>query len=278
MPCVASARLAYEGGGVTLPPPWRVTRWRPPPLAPKMEIVANASERRDAAVVLAAANLHKTYGLDSENPVRAIRGLELRVAEGEMVAVVGPSGCGKSTLLNLLAGLDAPDYGDVTVAGVAISSSSEDQRAAVRRAHVGIVFQQYNLIESLSAVDNVALAMRIHGVRPREADTRARDLLALVALGERADSQLGALSGGQRQRVAIARALANDPSVVLADEPTGALDSAGRDEIMELFARLHQTGQTIVTVTHDAQLARTAPRVEHMQDGRLLSAAEGPAA
>lgn len=219
--------------------------------------------------VIAATGLHKTFDAEADVPVRALRGLDLDVGSGEFVAVTGPSGCGKSTLINVLSGLEPADSGCVEIGGRPMSGADDDTRTAIRREHVGIVFQQYNLLDALSVLDNVAVAMIIAGIEKSEAAGRARDLLSLVALGARVDVAVGQLSGGQKQRVALARALANDPTVVLADEPTGALDSAGAGEIGELLQRLNGRGQTIVLVTHDDRLAAIAGRIEYMADGRL---------
>jgi len=204
-------------------------------------------------------------------PVRALRGADLTVGQGEFVAVMGPSGCGKSTLLNVIAGLDIPDEGDVRVAGETLTGRTADELAAVRRHHIGIVFQFFNLLEGMSVQENVTMPALIAGTKRRQAESRARDLLDLLGLGDKAKAYPTSLSGGQRQRLAIARALANRPSVLLADEPTGALDSAGGEEILELFRRLHtESGQTMVLVTHDAPVAAAASRTVHMKDGRVV--------
>jgi putative ABC transport system ATP-binding protein len=222
--------------------------------------------------VLQVRGLRRSF--DSEGaPVRALRGVDLSLQRGEFVAVMGPSGCGKSTLLNLVAGLDAPSGGDVVVAGESLAGRDEDALALMRRAHVGLVFQFFNLLEGMTALENVTLAAAIAGASRRAADRRARDLVDLLALGEKAPEYPAALSGGERQRLAIARALANEPTLLLADEPTGALDSEGGAEILELFRRLHAGGQTILMVTHDAKVAAGADRVVQMRDGRIASAA-----
>lgn len=203
-------------------------------------------------------------------PVRALRDASLRVATGEFVTVTGPSGCGKSTLLGLIAGLDRPDEGTVEVLGVRISDLSTDERAVQRRRNVGMVFQFFNLVESMTALENVSFACRIAGARRAAATRRALDLLDLLGIAERAGSEIAMLSGGERQRLAIARALANEPALVLADEPTGALDSEGGQEILELFRRLNAGGQTIVMVTHDPVVAAAGHRVVAMRDGRTI--------
>jgi len=219
--------------------------------------------------VLVARGVRKTF--EAENaPVRALRGVDVTVKAGEFVAVMGPSGCGKSTLLNLIAGLDTADEGTITVAGDDVTGRSEDDLARLRRRHIGIVFQFFNLLDGMSVLENVALPAIVAGVKRRPAETRARDLLDLLGLSDKAKAAPGVLSGGQRQRLAIARALANEPTLLLADEPTGALDSEGGQEVMELFHRLHTSGQTIILVTHADDVAATAERLVRMRDGRVV--------
>src|SRR4051812_1101668 len=213
-------------------------------------------------------------------PVRALRRVDLVLAGGEFVAVIGPSGCGKSTLVNLVAGLDVPSDGQIEVVGAPLAGLDESGRARLRRRHIGMVFQFFNLLEDMSAAENIALAASIAGAPRRAAERRARDLLDLLGLGGRGSQLPGVLSGGERQRLAIARALANQPTVLLADEPTGALDSSGGQEGLELFRRLHAGGQAILLVTHDAGVAEAADRIVEMRDGRVVDdvAAEAPAA
>ncbi len=203
-------------------------------------------------------------------PVRALRGVDLDVADGEFVAVMGPSGCGKSTLLNVIAGLDSVDDGTVEVAGERVDGRDEDWLARFRRHHIGIVFQFFNLLDGVSALDNIVLPGVLGGMKRRAAESRARDLLDLLGLGDRAQQVPAVLSGGQRQRLAIARALVNEPALLLADEPTGALDSEGGLEVLELFRRLHEDGQTIVMVTHSADVAAGALRRVRMRDGLVV--------
>jgi putative ABC transport system ATP-binding protein len=220
----------------------------------------------DALVV---EKVRKTF--EAENaPVRALRGADLVVPSGDFVALMGPSGCGKSTLLNLVAGLDVADEGTITVAGELVTGRSEDELSHLRRKHIGIVFQFFNLLEGMTVLENVALPAVIAGRKRRMAETRARDLLDLLGIGDKASTVPGMLSGGQRQRLAIARALANEPTLLLADEPTGALDSEGGQEVIELLSRLHGGGQTIVLVTHDPGVAAAAQRVVRMRDGRIV--------
>ena len=222
----------------------------------------------DTEMALRLRGVRKTF--EAENaPVRALRGVDLDVSQGEFVALTGPSGCGKSTLLNLAAGLDLADEGTIEVAGQEITGLSEDELARMRRQHIGIVFQFFNLLEGVTVLENVALAAIIAGRKRRQAETRARDLLDLLGLSDKHSAVPGVLSGGQRQRLAIARALANQPTLVLADEPTGALDSDGGQEVIELLRRLHTGGQTILLVTHDNAVADAAERIVRMLDGRI---------
>jgi putative ABC transport system ATP-binding protein len=228
---------------------------------------------------LTVRGVRKTF--EAENaPVRALRGVNLTLEPGEFVALMGPSGCGKSTLLNLVAGLETPDEGEIAVAGEPVTGRTEDELARMRRHHIGMVFQFFNLLEGMTVLENVALPAIIAGRKRRMAETRARDLLDLLGIGDKALAVPGVLSGGQRQRLAIARALANDPTLLLADEPTGALDSAGGAEVIELMRRLHRGGQTIVLVTHSAEVAAAAERVVRMRDGRITEPepADGDAA
>jgi putative ABC transport system ATP-binding protein len=214
--------------------------------------------------------VRKTF--EAENvPVRALRGVNLIVPSGDFVALMGPSGCGKSTLLNLIAGLDVADEGTIAVSGELVTGRTEDELSQLRRRHVGIVFQFFNLLEGMTVLENVALPAVIAGRKRKQAETRARDLLDLLGIGDKVGTVPGMLSGGQRQRLAIARALANEPTLLLADEPTGALDSEGGQEVIELLSRLHAGGQTIVLVTHDAGVASAAERIVRMRDGRVAA-------
>jgi putative ABC transport system ATP-binding protein len=220
--------------------------------------------------VCSVRGVRKTFEAELA-PVRALRGVDMDLAAGEFVAVMGPSGCGKSTLLNLVAGLDVPDEGEITIADEVITGRSEDDLARMRRRHIGIVFQFFNLLESMTVLENVVLPAVIAGTKRKPAETRARDMLDLLGLGDKAKEMPGVLSGGQRQRLAIARALANEPTLLLADEPTGALDTAGGHEVLELFKRLHSDGQTILMVTHNQEVADAADRIVRMRDGRIES-------
>jgi putative ABC transport system ATP-binding protein len=219
---------------------------------------------------LNATGVRKTFDAELA-PVRALRGVNLTVTTGEFVALMGPSGCGKSTLLNLVAGLDTADEGTILVAGEEVTGRREDELARLRRRHIGVVFQFFNLLESMSVLENVTLPAVIAGAPRKRAESRARDLLDLLGLADKAKDAPGVLSGGQRQRLAIARALANEPTLLLADEPTGALDSEGGHEVLELFRRLHAGGQTILLVTHDDDVAEAGDRIVRMRDGRVVT-------
>lgn len=223
-----------------------------------------------SAAAVEVSGVYRTFEADVA-PVRALRGADLVVTSGEFVAVMGPSGCGKSTLLNIIAGLDVPDEGVVSVAGESLSGKDANYLARMRRTHIGIVFQFFNLLEGMTVQENIVMPAMIAGVKRKVAETRARDLLDLLGLPDKAKAAPTTLSGGQRQRLAIARALANRPTVLLADEPTGALDSDGGEEILELFRRLHSdSGQTIVLITHDQPVAEAASRLVRMRDGRVV--------
>jgi putative ABC transport system ATP-binding protein len=219
--------------------------------------------------VLRTRGLSKEYG-SGESLVRAVDELDLDVARGEAVAVMGPSGCGKSTLLHLLGGLDRPSAGEMWLDGRRIDQLSERAMAQMRRNEIGFVFQAFHLLPELTAQENVELPALLAGDSPRQARAGARQLLDRVGLADRADHLPTAMSGGQRQRVAIARALANEPTVVLADEPTGNLDSAATLEVLRLFEALHDSGLTLVLVTHDERIAATADRLIAMRDGAFV--------
>ncbi len=221
------------------------------------------------AALLSCCGLRKTFGTDA-GLVRAVDGVDLDVAAGETVAIMGPSGCGKSTLLHLLGGLDRPSGGEVRLAGSRVDQMSERALARLRQDSVGFVFQAFHLMDELTAVENVELPALLAGRPARAARQRATGLIERVGLAERAGFLPAHLSGGQRQRVAIARALAGEPLVILADEPTGNLDSAAPLEVLRLFESLHAAGQTLVVVTHDSRIAATADRMISMRDGTFI--------
>jgi putative ABC transport system ATP-binding protein len=222
-----------------------------------------------ANALLRAHGLGREYGT-GEGLVRAVDGVDLTVARGETVAVMGPSGCGKSTLLHLLGGLDRPTAGELWLAGRRIDRLSERGLAQLRRTQIGFVFQAFHLMDELTAQENVELPALLAGCSPREARRRARQLLDQVGLTERAKHLPSALSGGQQQRVAIARALANRPQLVLADEPTGNLDSAAAVEVLRLFESLRGAGITLLVVSHDERIAATADWLISMRDGTFV--------
>jgi len=221
------------------------------------------------ASVLRARGLRKQYG-KGEGLVRAVDDVDLEVASGETVAVMGPSGCGKSTLLHLLGGLDRPSAGELWLAGQRLDQLGERALARLRRDKVGFVFQAFHLMDELTAVENIELPALLAGRPARWSRRRAKTLMDQVGLADRAGFLPSALSGGQRQRVAIARALVSDPQLVLADEPTGNLDSQATIEVLRLFEALHAAGQTLVIVTHDSRIAATADRMISMRDGSFL--------
>src|SRR6201996_3521892 len=227
---------------------------------------------------LAVRAVRKTF--EAENaPVRALRGVDLEVGQNDFIALMGPSGCGKSTLLNLVAGLDRPDEGQIWVADEEVTGRSEDDLARLRRRHIGLVFQFFNLLEGMTVLENVALPAVIAGRKRKMAETRARDLLDLLGIGDKATAVPGVLSGGQRQRLAIAPGLDNEPTLLLADEAAGALHSRGGAEALELLRHLHRGGQPIITVTHDPEVASAAGLVVRMRDGRIEhQSADEPAA
>ncbi|HHV78829.1 MAG TPA: ABC transporter ATP-binding protein [Firmicutes bacterium] len=221
--------------------------------------------------VIQTRSLTKKYRLGQEIVV-AVNEVNLTIPRGKFVCIMGVSGSGKSTLLHLLAGLDRPTKGEVDFEGYNLSAMSENQMAAFRRKYMGFIFQTYNLIPALSALENVALPLLFAGVPQKERDKRARELLVQLGLGDRLKNRPSQLSGGQQQRVAIARALINHPRVVFADEPTGNLDSHTSKEVMELLTRLvYERGHTLVMVTHDPNVASYADFVFHMRDGQILN-------
>jgi putative ABC transport system ATP-binding protein len=220
--------------------------------------------------IIRMAEIKKIYDTGKVK-VEALKGINLDIGKGEMVAIVGPSGSGKSTLMNLIGCLDTPSEGEYTLAGENVAGVTRDQLAEIRNRRVGFVFQNFNLLPHITALENVELPMLFGGVRPKERRERASEVLGRVGLGERLDHKPTELSGGQMQRVAIARALAMNPDIILADEPTGNLDSTSGSDIMSLFTELWQQGRTLVIITHDPALARRASRVVEIRDGRITS-------
>jgi len=223
-------------------------------------------------MIIEANGLFKTYNLGGAT-VRALDHVDLQVAEGEMVAVTGPSGSGKSTLMHILGCLDQADGGRYLLAGEDVSRMSEDALAAIRNRRIGFVFQSFNLLPRMNALENVEMPLLYAGMR--RAKDHAAAALKTVGLADRAHHQPNQLSGGERQRVAIARALITDPAMLLADEPTGNLDSRTGDEIMTLFASLNRQGRTIIVVTHEADIAGRCRRQVHIRDGRVVDTPAG---
>ena len=229
-------------------------------------------------LIIEASGLRKVY-VNGQVKVEALRGVDFAVARGEMVAIMGPSGCGKTTLLNCLSGLDDFDAGDVHIAGTSLRDMSDNRKTEYRARSMGFVFQVYNLLPVLSAVENVELPLLVSGVRSGEARKRSLAALDLVGLATWAKHRPAELSGGQRQRVTVARALVNNPAIVWADEPTGALDSEAANEIMDLMCRLNkEQEQTVVLVTHAPEVGERAHRIVRMRDGQIEDAGLGKGA
>src|SRR5579883_799799 len=219
--------------------------------------------------IICTDNLWKTYDMGSEQQVHALRGVNLHIQRNEYVAIMGPSGSGKSTLMNLIGCLDSPSEGRYWLNGQLVSELDDDELARIRNKEIGFIFQKFNLLPRATALHNVELPMIYNGMKSEERLEKARRALEAVELGNRMMHKPSELSGGQRQRVAIARALVNSPSILLADEPTGNLDTRTGEEIMALFARLHQQGNTIILVTHEREIAEHADRIIHLRDGQI---------
>lgn len=221
--------------------------------------------------MIRAEELTKVYQM-GETEVRALDGTSFIIEKGEMVAIMGPSGSGKSTLMSIIGCLDVPTRGSYTLDGVAVENVGESELAEIRGRKIGFVFQQFNLLARTSALENVMLPLTYAGIAGKERNKRAMKALERVGLGDRTHHAPNELSGGQQQRVAIARALVNEPAILLADEPTGALDSKTGVEIMDLFQSLHKdSGQTVILVTHDSYVARHTDRIIKLSDGRIVS-------
>ncbi|ABQ25100.1 ABC transporter ATP-binding protein [Geotalea uraniireducens] len=221
-------------------------------------------------MIIRTENAAKSYTTGTVT-THALRGVTLGIPPGSFTCIVGPSGHGKSTLMHLIGGLDRPSEGSVFLDGCEISTLDNSNMAKLRAQKIGFVFQFFNLLQSLTAAENVEIAMMLAGIPEKEQASRALKLLALVGLAEKADAKPSQLSGGQQQRVAIARALANDPAILLMDEPTGNLDSAAEGEILAILRSLHAVGKTIVIVTHNDEIAKTAENIIRVMDGRVLS-------
>jgi putative ABC transport system ATP-binding protein len=240
-------------------------------IAPQDQVVTPTGTGPSAGAIVQAIDVVKTYDTGRVR-VEALKGINLSINPGEMVAIMGPSGCGKTTLLNCLSGLDVIDSGSVIVEGADLSKMSDNDKTEHRARRMGFVFQFYNLLPVLSAVENVELPLLVSGTKAKDARQRAMDALELVHLTDWATHKPAELSGGQRQRVTIARALVNNPAIVWGDEPTGDLDSVNAGEIMDLLIRLNKDhGQTFVLVTHDHGIAQRTERIIRMQDGLVVS-------
>src|ERR1700756_1268276 len=238
-----------------------------------VETAATDSYREDlvsSGIVIKTEALAKVYEMGAEQ-VHALRGVDLEIHKAEYVAIMGPSGSGKSTLMNLIGCLDSPSSGKYWLAGRLVSELDDDELAYIRNKEIGFVFQTFNLLPRATALHNVELPLIYNGTPAEERIERAKQALERVDLAERMNHKPNELSGGQRQRVAVARALVNSPSIVLADEPTGNLDSKTGDEIMGLFANLHAQGNTIILVTHEHDIAQHAHRIIHIRDGKIAS-------
>jgi len=237
--------------------------------------LASLIEPQKAAVpdscIICTEDLWKTYDMGSEQQVHALRGLNIRIQRNEYVAIMGPSGSGKSTLMNLIGCLDTPSKGNYWLNGQLVSELDDDELARIRNKEIGFVFQTFNLLARATSLHNVELPLIYAGIPAEERLERAKKVLTSVGMESRMSHKPNELSGGQRQRVAIARALVNEPSIILADEPTGNLDSQTGVEIMALFDKLHQQGNTIVLVTHEHDIAEYAHRVIHIRDGQVFS-------
>lgn len=220
------------------------------------------------SAILVMEGLCKNYQLGTVE-VRALRDIDLTIHRGEYLAIMGPSGSGKSTLLNMIGCLDRPTSGNYLLGGQNVSSLNDDELSLIRGARIGFVFQSFNLINQLNVIENIEVPMYYQGYTEAESAARARELATMVGLGDRTDHRPSELSGGQQQRVAIARALANDPLIILADEPTGNLDSESGAEILNILHNLHEEGKTLIAVTHDEGIAEGAERVIRLLDGRI---------
>ena len=220
-------------------------------------------------IVIEMKNITKSYEMGTQ-AVHALRGIDVRVRSGEMVAIMGPSGSGKSTLMNVIGCLDVPNSGTYKLDGIDVSTLSDDDQARIRNRHIGFVFQQFNLLARTPALKQVALPLMYAGHGRGERERRAREALEQVGLGDRMDHRPDELSGGQQQRVAVARALVVAPDIILADEPTGNLDSKTGDEILDLFAALNEQGMTVIMVTHDAEVAKRTDRIITLLDGLIV--------
>ena len=230
----------------------------------------NVEDQKEESAVIRVKDLYKIYRV-GETKVRALNGVSFEIPKGEFVAIVGTSGSGKSTLLNMLAGLEKPTKGEILIGNVHIEKLTEKQLVAFRREKVGFIFQSYNLLNTMNAIENVALPLAFRGVPKKERLKEAREYMELVGVGKQEKHMPNQMSGGQQQRVAIARAIAAQPPVILADEPTGNLDSASSKEILQILKSMHEQGKTVILITHDNGIAAQARRVVRIMDGKIES-------
>lgn len=221
-------------------------------------------------MMISIENMHKSYKM-GENTIHALNGVSLKIQKNDFVAIVGPSGSGKSTLMNMLGCLDIPDNGTYLLDGVKVSSLNDNRLADIRNQKIGFVFQGFNLLQKLNAIENVELPLVYRGISNKERKMLSKQALGMVGLEDRANHKPTELSGGQQQRVAIARALASSPPIILADEPTGNLDSKSGEEIMKTLQRLNEQGNTIILITHDNDVAKQAKRIIRIQDGTIVN-------
>ncbi|HCY06301.1 MAG TPA: peptide ABC transporter ATP-binding protein [Erysipelotrichaceae bacterium] len=221
--------------------------------------------------VITLKDIVKTYNLGKPNELEILHGITITIYENEFVAIVGESGSGKSTLMNIIGALDKPTKGEYILNSLNVNKASKDQMSDIRNKNIGFVFQNFNLISRTSALKNVELPMLYKGISPSKRIKKSKELLTLVGMEKRMNHDPNELSGGQKQRVAIARALANNPSIILADEPTGALDSLTSRHVMDLFHKLHKQGKTIILITHSNKLAKECPRIITIKDGNIVS-------
>jgi len=227
------------------------------------------NEENEKTAVIKMTNITKSYAMGTQ-VVHALRGVDVSIKEGELIAIMGPSGSGKSTLMNMIGCLDVPNSGTYKLDGIDVSTLNDDAQARIRNKRIGFVFQQFNLLPRTSALKQVALPLMYGGHKASERNALAKIALEKVGLGDRMDHRPDELSGGQQQRVAIARAIATNPSIILADEPTGALDTKTGEEILELFAEFNKQGMTIIMVTHDPEVAERAERIIWLRDGLII--------
>ncbi|KON33387.1 MAG: hypothetical protein AC479_04685 [miscellaneous Crenarchaeota group-6 archaeon AD8-1] len=242
-----------------------------------MKKIKNQEKEQENSIILSITNLHKRYNESKSNEVHALRGIDLTVRKGDMMAIMGPSGCGKTTLLNMIGHLDRRSSGDIIIGNVNTLTLSDNQMTSFRRDNIGFIFQLFNLFPFLTAVENVETPLLLKGMNSGLAREQAKMLLRELGMGDRLYHQPSELSGGQQQRVAVGRALINQPAIILGDEPTGDLDSTTSSDVMALFRRINRTNkQTLVLVTHNRWIAEQCDYIVHMRDGKISHSEQGP--